>query len=94
MEKENPKYLEEWMPIINRKLDTLLSLMGADNQEMTVSDIARMCKVSRDSLYRSKRYLLPDFGREKGRKRYPRKDVVEWLSRGEAQLRKEWLEMH
>ena len=58
-----------------------------------ITEIADYCKCSRASLYKGKRYLLPDFGQglSEGRK-FTRKEVFEWLAKGEVQLRKEWKE--
>ena len=82
--------IEERLERIEEKQDLILSLIGAESSEMTVTDIAKMCGVSRQSLYKDKRYLLPNFGQEKGRKKYRRVDVLLWLSKGEDALRKEW----
>lgn len=83
------RYIEDRMDAIERKLDTVLSILGADNSTMTIRDIAELANCSRESLYKNKRYLLPNFGRDH-KHRYSRKEVMEWLAKGEETLRKEW----
>ena len=94
MEQIQPrKCIEDQLVDIQIKLDRLLSLAGDDLRRMTITEIADYCKCSRASLYKGKRYLLPDFGQglSEGRK-FTRKEVFEWLAKGEVQLRKEWKE--
>ena len=93
METNRTYTIEDRLAHIEEKVDRLLSLAGDDVRRMTISEIADYCKCSRASLYKGKRYLLPDFGKglSEGRK-YTRKEVFEWLAKGEVRLRKEWKE--
>lgn len=91
MESTKPRFIEERLTAIEDKLDRLLIAIGEGEQRMTVRDIAEMKGISRQTLYTTKRYLLPDFGEglDKGRK-YTRAEVINWLAKGEAQLYKDW----
>ena len=84
-------FLEERISEIESKVDRILIILGDGNRTMSVKDIAEMLHVSRQALYTSKRYLLPDFGRglKEGRK-YTRSEVLQWNSKGEKQLYEEW----
>lgn len=86
-----PKHIEDRLEAIEDKLDRVLIALGDGKQRMNIQDIADMCKVSRQSLYTTKRYLLPDFGEglKEGRK-YTRSEVIAWLSKGENELYEEW----
>ena len=81
--------LEERVEELNRKVDRILLLLGNGNRTMTVADIAEQLGCTRQTLYTSKRYLLPNFGKDR-KHRYTVSEVQEWLSRGEANLYNEW----
>lgn len=90
--KNRPIYLEQRFERLEAKVDRLLELMGDGDQLMSVADIAKHLGVSRQTLYKSKRYLLPNFGRDQ-EKRYPRSLVMDWLAKGEANLYREWKQL-
>ena len=91
MAYEHPRYIEERLESLELKMDRMLELLGDGNQEMTMKEIAERAQCSVASLYGSKRYLLPDYGRGVGSgRKYTRQEVSLWLAKGEDQLKKEW----
>ena len=74
-------FIEERLELIEQKLDMLISLFNADNRYMSMQEIADYYGVSKQSLYKEKRYLLPDFGKQQAegkRNTYTCREVMEW----------------
>ena len=88
--EDRPKYLEERIDDLEAKLDRILRILERNAGRMSMQEIAAFWGVTKSSLYRSKRYLLPDFGRNVPHNGYLREDVMRWADKGEAQLYKEW----
>lgn len=93
MEEGKPRYLEDWLSLLDQKLDMILEELGSGAQRMSVKDIAKLYGIPRQKLYTSKRYLLPDFGEGLGEGRtYTREEVLMWKAKGEDRLYREWKE--
>ena len=87
-----PVHIEDRLESMEQKIDRLLVLMGdSDDRMISLQEIADICHCSRQSLYKGKRYLLPDFGQglKEGR-RYTRGEFYRWISKGEEALYREW----
>ena len=86
---------------VEEKIDFLIEMVKSLREEinrkeakgiMGVQDIADYLGVSRNALYNSKRYLLPNFGEvEEGfPMEWTKGEVFAWLDRGLKNLKREW----
>ena len=84
-------YIEDKLTCIENKLDRILMLLeeNRNSRYLSVKDIASICGISRQTLYTTKRYLIPNFG-EGPRRKYTLAEVQTWLGRGEDELKEEW----
>lgn len=85
-----PVYMEERIENIEKMVSRILGYFESDNDMMHVSDIAKMCKVSPSSMYKNKRYLIPNFGVNIPKEGFSRREVMDWLNKGQAELYRLW----
>ena len=88
-------YLEELLIQMQKSLERIETRLDQLEVKgiMTVSDIADYTKVNKSLLYTTKRYLLPDFGRnakEGQRMEWTKQEVMDWLKRGTDVLKREY----
>ena len=85
-----PRYLEDRIDDLDAKLDRVLRILERNAGRMSMQEIAAFWGVTKSSLYRSKRYLLPDFGKKVPHNGYLREDVMRWAEKGEMELYRQW----
>lgn len=87
---DKPLFLEERIGNIEGKLEKILRILECHSGRMTMDEIAAFWGVKKSSLYRGKRYLLPDFGQKIPHNGYTREEVMRWAEKGEDALFREW----
>ena len=87
-------YTEEYLAEILRLTREMHDAVCTDSKAMSLDEIAKHYGVSKQSLHKGKKYLLPNFGRKKdGAKRntYTWGEVLEWERKGIENLKREYM---
>lgn len=83
--------IEDRLESMESKVDIIIDLLSSARR-MTMKEIADYYKVPRQSLYTTRRYLLPNFGKDMPKDGYTFGEVVAWSAYGVENLRQAWIE--
>ena len=96
MAEEKPRFMEEKVDRILDLVTGMYRVLCDTERPMTLDEIAQFWGVSKRSLYSTRRYLLPDFGRHRDgekRKTYTRGEFMEWASLGREELKRRYMQI-
>ena len=88
MDKDR-EYLEDIVIEIRDKVDMILKYLTA-GKRLHVTDLARQIGVCRQTLYTTKRYMLPGFGNPIPKGGWTLEQVYNWMSYGPEKLYSAW----